>query len=122
MNTTDGNVFLFAVDFDDSLTPDSQANDIVVSTTTIVANTWYYVAATFDNGVMKMYVNGVLENTVTASVSTVKTNTNSSLDIGRFGTTFYSIGRRGLVQLYNKALSSTEILQNFNFYRSRYGI
>ena len=122
LNTTDGNIFLFAVDFDDSLTPDSQANDIVVSTTTIVANTWYYVAATFDNGVMKMYVNGVLENTVTASVSTVKTNTNSSLDIGRFGTTFYSIGRRGLVQLYNKALSSTEVLQNFNFYRSRYGI
>jgi len=69
-----------------------------------------------------MYVNGVLENTVTASVSTVKTNTNSSLDIGRFGTTYYSIGRRGLVQLHNKALSSTEILQNFNFYRSRYGI
>ena len=122
LNTTDGNIFQFAVDFDDSLTPDAQTNDYVVSTTTIVANTWYYVAVTFDNGVMKMYVNGVLENTVTASVSTVKTNTNSSLDIGRFGTTYYSTGRRGLVQLYNKALSSTEVLQNFNFYRSRYGI
>lgn len=122
LNTTDGNLFQFAVDFDDSLTPDSQTNDYVVSTTTIVANTWYYVAATFNNGVMKMYVNGVLENTVTASVSTVKTNTNSSLDIGRFGTIYYSTGRRGLVQLYNRDLSATEILQNFNFYRSRYGI
>ncbi len=122
LNTTDGNLFQFAVDFDDSLTPDSQTNDYVLSTTTIVANTWYYVAATFNNGVMKMYVNGVLENTVTASVSTVKTNTNSSLDIGRFGTIYYSTGRRGLVQLYNRALSATEILQNFNFYRSRYGI
>jgi hypothetical protein len=120
LNTDDGNKFLFAVDFDDSLNPNSQSNDLVLSTTTIIANTWYYVVATFDNGSIKIYVNGILENSATSLYTSVKTNTNSSLDIGRFGTTFYSIGRRGVVQLYNRALTAQEILQNYNATKMRY--
>jgi hypothetical protein len=122
LNTTDGNKFIFGVDFDDNLTPDAQGNDYVISNTTISANTWYYVVATFDNGLLKLYVNGIFESSIGASYTTVKTNTNSSLNIGRFGTTFYSIGRRGIVHLYNRALRSSEIYQNFNVMRSRYGI
>jgi hypothetical protein len=34
----------------------------------------------------------------------------------------YTNTSSAVVRLYSKALSSTEILQNFNFYRSRYGI
>jgi hypothetical protein len=120
LNTDDGNKFLFAVDFDDSLNPNSQSNDLVLSTTTIIANTWYYVVATFDNGSIKIYVNGILENSATSLYTSVKTNTNSSLDIGRFGTTFYSIGRRGVVQLYNRALTAQEVLQNYNATKMRY--
>jgi hypothetical protein len=120
LNTDDGNKFLFAVDFDDSLNPSSQSNDLVLSNTTIIANTWYYVVATFDNGSLKIYVNGILENSATSLYTSVKTNTNSSLDIGRFGTTFYSIGRRGVVQLYNRALTQQEILQNYNATKKRY--
>jgi len=122
LNTDDGNKFLFAVDFDDSLTPNSQSNDFVLSTTVIVANTWYYVVGTFENGLTKIYVNGILESSIQSSFTTVKTNLNSSLDIGRFGTSFYSTGRRGVVHFYNRALSSTEILSNFNALRGRYGI
>mgnify|MGYP000314329251 CR=1 FL=1 len=122
LNTDDGNKFLFAVDFDDSLTPNTQTNDLVISNTTIVANTWYYVVGTFENGTIKLYVNGVLESSVTNILTTVKTNTNSSLDIGRFGTSFYSTGRRAVIHMYNRALTSTEILSNFNALRGRYGI
>lgn len=120
LNTDDGNKFLFALDFDDSLTPNAQTNDLVISTTTIVANTWYYVVASFDNGSIKLYINGVLESSATSVNTSVKTNTNSSLDIGRFGTTFYSFGRRGLVHLYNRALSATEIFQNYTATKGRY--
>jgi hypothetical protein len=120
LNTDDGNKFLFAVDFDDSLNPSSQSNDLVLSNTTIIANTWYYVVATFDNGSIKIYVNGILENSATSLYTSVKANTNSSLDIGRFGTTFYSIGRRGVVQLYNRALTAQEVLQNYNATKKRY--
>jgi hypothetical protein len=122
LNTTDGNKFIFGVDFDDNLTPDAQNNDYVISNTTISSNTWYYVVATFDNGLLKIYVNGIFESSIGSSYTAVKTNTNSSLNIGRFGTTFYSIGRRGVVHLYNRALRSSEIYQNFNAMRSRYGI
>lgn len=122
LNTDDGNKFLFAVDLDDSLTPNSQSNDFVLSTTVIVANTWYYVVGTFENGLTKIYVNGILESSIQSSFTTVKTNLNSSLDIGRFGTTFYSTGRRGVVHFYNRALSVTEVLYNFNALRGRYGI
>jgi hypothetical protein len=120
LNTDDGNKFLFAVDLDDSLTPDAQSNDYVLSNTTIIANTWYYVVGTFENGLIKIYVNGTLENSITSSYTTVKTNTNSSLEIGRFGTTFYSIGRRGMAQLYNRALTAQEVLQNYNATKKRY--
>ena len=122
LNTDDGNKFLFAVDLDDSLTPNAQTNDLVISNTTIVANAWYYVVGTFENGTIKLYVNGVLESSVTNILTTVKTNTNSSLDIGRFGTSFYSTGRRAVIHMYNRALTSTEILSNFNALRGRYGI
>lgn len=122
LNTDDGNKFLFAVDFDDSLNPNSQSNDLVLSNTTIIANTWYYVVATFDNGLIKIYVNGTLENSATSLYTSVKTNTNSSLDIGRFGTTFYSTGRRGVVSMYNRALSAQEIKQNYNATKKRYGL
>jgi hypothetical protein len=122
LNTDDGNKFLFAVDFDDSLTPNAQTNDLVISNTTIVANTWYYVVGTFENGTIKLYVNGVLESSVTNILTTVKTNLNSSLDIGRFGTSFYGTGRRAVIHMYNRALTSTEILSNFNALRGRYGI
>ena len=122
LNTDDGNKFLFAVDFDDSLDPNTQSNDYVLSNTTITANTWYYVTGTFDNGVIKIYVNGSLENSVTSSYTTVKTNTNSSLQIGRFGTIYHSFGRRGNIKLYNRALSATEVMQNFNAMRERYNL
>ena len=122
LNTDDGNKFLFAVDLDDSLNPNTQTNDLVISNTTIVANTWYYVVGTFENGTIKLYVNGVLESSVTNILTTVKTNLNSSLDIGRFGTSAYSTGRRAVIHMYNRALTSTEILSNFNALRGRYGI
>ena len=35
---------------------------------------------------------------------------------------YYSNASSAIVRLYSKALSSSEVLQNFNFYRSRYGI
>ncbi len=122
LNTDDGNKFIFAVDFDDSLNPNSQTNDFVLSNTTITTNTWYYVVGTFDNGTSKIYINGSLENSATSLYTAVKTNANSSLNIGRFGTTYYSYGRRAFVKLYNRALSAAEILQNYNATRKRFGL
>jgi hypothetical protein len=75
-----------------------------------------------------MYGNGqpgtIIQNPVTGYNSN-NTNTfgNQPFYIGsRAGTSFFAPIRLGSVQMYNRALTATEILQNFNSSRARFGI
>jgi hypothetical protein len=93
----------------------------VVSTTTLVVNTWYYGAVSFDttNG-YKLYLNGNLE------ASNTRTDTftggSSLVLLGSFGGTNLLEGRIALAAAYNRVLSGDEIRQNFNALRGRFGI
>lgn len=98
-----------------------------------VSNTstsWQYLSMSFDgtqtgnSNRLKAYINGVLQIltynlTIPSSTGTVNTN----LNIGAYlpGNN-YSNGNISNVQIYNRALSSTEILQNYNATRARFGI
>ena len=72
---------------------------------------------------LKVYLNGILQTlsftgTIPSSVSNIP-----AIDIGkRSWTTRYSEGSIAQVSIYNRALSASEIQQNFNATRSRYGI
>lgn len=101
------------LDFPDGQIPDNVINDRVLSTTTIDWNTWYHVVGTFDNGVMKLYVNGQLEDTETTVQTTVQT-TNAYMGINAFGQVYESYGLRNKVAMYNRALTAEEVLQNYN--------
>ena len=92
----------------------------VVSTTVLSLNTWYFGAVTFDttNG-WKLYLNGTQEST--SSSTTTFTGTGEIL-IGSFAGGFLFTGRIAISQVYNRALSSAEVSQNFNALRGRYGI
>jgi len=92
----------------------------VVSTTTLVTNTWYCGAVTFDttNG-WKLYVNGNQEAT---SVSTTTFTGTGDIQIGRYQTGNNYTGRIAITQIYNRVLSATEILQNYNAQKSRFGL
>jgi len=89
---------------------------------TVFSNlTWYHAAITYDNGSPKIYINGILD----ASSSSTLTPASSYYgnDVGRLGIgSQYFNGRISNLQVYNRALSSTEITQNFNALRGRYGI
>ena len=67
----------------------------------------------------KWYLNGVLQNTRTVSHSS---STFSNLYIGSDSGSAnrYYNGRISMVQLYNRALSATEVLQNYNATKGRY--
>ena len=67
----------------------------------------------------KWYLNGVLQNTRTVSHSS---STFSNLYIGsdNGSANRYYNGRISMVQLYNRALSATEVLQNYNATKGRY--
>ncbi|MBK9045617.1 MAG: T9SS type A sorting domain-containing protein [Bacteroidetes bacterium] len=61
--------YQFGSQFDFQTTDNGAGNWHLNSTTVPVANQWYHVTGTFNNGVSKIYVNGVLENSHVGSYS-----------------------------------------------------
>jgi hypothetical protein len=82
---------------------------------------WYNVTLTWDSSSFSSYVNGVynLTSTYAASGST------SFFTIGAYtfplGSQAFA-GKIGSTQIHNRALSQAEITQNYNAYKSRYGL
>jgi len=97
--------------------------------TVIQSNTWYQAVFVCDAGGtnMRFYINGEAEggdhvgNSWNASYSSLETRY-----IGRYEFTGsysrYWDGEMGVVRMYNRALTSDEVKQNFNALRGRYGI
>lgn len=94
-------------------------------------NTWYHVVATMNNGTVAMYVNGV-SYTATQHITTSYSATTTP---GIFTPNDCQIGGRydgnaadpfdgkiAIVRDYNRALSASEIAQNFEVTRGRFGI
>jgi hypothetical protein len=93
----------------------------VVSTTSLSLNTWYFGAVTFNTSTgWVLYVNGAQE--ATSSSTTTYTGADEIL-IGAYGTgTNVFAGRIAVAQVYNRVLSASEILQNYNAQKSRFGL
>jgi hypothetical protein len=49
-------------------------------------------------------------------------NTTSNITIGRGYTGVSWVGRIAIIQAYNKALTATEVSQNFNAQKGRFGL
>jgi hypothetical protein len=100
-------------------------DSLVRGTTQWVPNTWYHIVGTKStNGVMKIYVNGVLENTTQNVTNIPLPQTGVTLKIGARGDTNdqYSNQRFGICRIYSKELSATEVLQNYNAQKGRFGL
>jgi len=89
-------------------------NTEAVSTTVAEQLVWYHVGGTFNssNGEIKLYVNGVLEDTASGTLS----STGYMLCLGRrsYIQSFYVDGFMDDVAIYNDVLSPTEMLSIFN--------
>jgi hypothetical protein len=83
-------------------------------------NIWHHVVATYDGTTLRLYRNGVQLNSTTSTGNI--TNTSKTLEIGRRGGGSYFNGRLNGQKVYNKALSASEIQQNFNALKGRFGI
>jgi hypothetical protein len=93
---------------------------------TLSINTWYQIVGVWTNvatNTLVLYVNGVSIGTRFHSFASVK-NTTSPLYIGSFGdgSVFgqWFNGRMGIVRIYDKALSASEVSQNFDADKSKY--
>ncbi len=81
-------------------------------------DTWYYVGVTKNGATATMYVNG---NSVgTSTVSSPKTAGSSSIILFEYFPT--GLASLGLIKVYNTVLTATQVQQNFNAVRNRYGI
>ena len=94
-----------------------------ISGTTNSTNVWYNVTLiSVSDGTSYLYLNNALLNSA-STVSYSVTNT-QPLRIGRAVDTFWTNfgGKIANVIIYNRALNSTEILQNYNAQKSRFGL
>jgi len=102
----------------------SMPNKIEPQTSTVSANTWYHLVAVYNASALtaSIYLNGVLAQT--SNGSSAFQNPPGNYAIGAFGAAggFYFPGYVASHKFYNRALSATEIKQNFNASRDRYRI
>jgi hypothetical protein len=90
-----------------------------------LSTNWNSVYGTFDGTSTKIYLNGVLQQTL-SRVFSISYN-NEDLYLGAFyetilGFQHYINAYLGNVRIYNRALSDAEIAQNFNATRNKYGL
>jgi hypothetical protein len=93
------------------------ANDLSV-TTTLSNGNWYNAVATFDGTTRSIWVNGVLLDSDTPIGHNVPNANN--LTIGLTNTTEYYTGIISEVQIFNRGLTSNEIVSNYNALLTRY--
>jgi len=92
----------------------------VVSTGTIDTS-WHHVATTRTSGAIQMYIDSATDGNGTLASSITGTNV-FTVGSGADYSSEAFVGSIAAVQAYNRALSATEILQNFNAGRQRFGI
>lgn len=97
------------------------------TTTAVYLNTtsWAQIVGTYTSGDRRTYINGVLRTSDTQT-GTITTNTNG-MSIGVYGgfngvRGYFYNGNIAIVRVYNRVLSPSEILQNYNAQKSRFNL
>jgi hypothetical protein len=101
-------------------------NPFVVTYTTTnnwVAGRWYNITGTYDISTSKLslYVNGVLESFTT--IANCYFNTNTYFSLGSYSApakSWFFNGSIASLKIYNKTLTDSEILENYNVNRYRF--
>jgi hypothetical protein len=79
---------------------------------TMNLNTWYHIQYTWDGTILSFYVNGSISASITPGVAAV--DNGSVYRIGRrWDSASYIVGEIGQVAIYNRALTATEVSQNY---------
>jgi hypothetical protein len=92
-----------------------QPNDVLAT------GNWYNITATTSGNSHAVYINGVSVGTSTANGPWGASN--ESITLGSaVGIHAYLTGNMAVRRIYNRGLSSNEVLQNYNAIKSRFGL
>jgi hypothetical protein len=78
------------------------------STTVISAGVWYHVVGTYDGSTVRLFINGLLENSTSHS-GNLSASTQNNL-IGKSGDALFA-GQLDDIRIYNRALTAGEVSQ-----------
>ena len=85
-------------------------------------NDWFHVVVTFNGSTALLYGNGIQQASDT-TLTSFTFNQNLVLGTGRPTDGQYDwIGELGPLKVYDRTLSATEVLQNYNAVKSRFGL
>ena len=87
--------------------------------TSIASNTWYNVVVTWDGTTANGYLNGQFITTLAAGTASNQTNT-FTIGATNSGSSNPFDGKISQTLVYNRALSTTEVEQNYNALKGRY--
>jgi len=97
----------------------------ISASVSFIDGTWRYIAVTWDGGnpgVLKLYRDGVLVGTTTRGAGEAY-NTSNGVIIHRWMNQDRNFsGDTGPVHVYNRDLTASELSQNFNAQRGRFGV
>lgn len=104
----------------------TNTNYITLNSTGVSTNNWNYFCVTFNNGEAKAYINGELKGSSTPGyfASTIRSTGNIAYFGGSGGgpNVASMVGYMGPAQIYGRALTQQEILQNYHTMKGRFGI
>jgi hypothetical protein len=83
-------------------------------------NSWVHIIGTYDGTNVKTYINGALYSSTGWTGGGGSSNLKGILIGKRWDGTYYIDGSIGEVRVYNRAINSNEVLQNYNASRTRY--
>ena len=105
------------------LTTQGIAGYTATGTSNISINTWYYVVGSWNasTGALKVYINGQLEGTTTTTNRTLRSST-TGWNLGSISNIYYMDCHVGGAQVYSSVLADSDVLQNYNATKTRYGL
>lgn len=96
----------------------------IASSSYMTANAWYHITCTYGAGTKNVYINGSLAGQVTGVTGTIPTNA-TGLFLGcyyNYGPIDFLLnGRIAISRAYDIELTSTQVLENFNAEKTRFG-
>jgi hypothetical protein len=99
------------------------------TTATITANTTYHVLYSWNGSTVSIYLNGILQSTTSTlqasngrqNVTTLGAGT-TPRNIGSRGSGNFWAGNMDVVKFYNRALTASEVKQNYQQYKTRFNL